>query len=78
MSSNKEIFEGLKKWYDHSTKQMKMLRDSDPSEGKVTLQHTDGNSTEISGDVLKGLKLGMGLALEIIGPFPITAEVKSK
>lgn len=59
----------VSQWFENKKETLKKL--SDP-ELKIKFQNSEGEDVELPAEDEKGFKLGIAIALEVLGEFPVT------
>jgi len=76
MSQAIEAVLALKKWNQNIVRQLKMISEADKNQSFL-VQGNDGRQIEIDQKDVKGLKLGVILALGMIEKFPVKIEANT-
>ena len=73
MSDILELVSALEKWHKNNKKQLTLLVEGTE---QVFVKGTNDDEIEVKGELLKGLRLGALMALEVIGELPFSIEEK--
>lgn len=63
-----EIVLGLQSWHGNIVKQLELVTEHD---GEIRVDDGDGNQIKLEGDIAKGVKYGVIVALGLIKEFPL-------
>jgi hypothetical protein len=75
MNEALEAVFALKDWYEKRTEELIDIKNAD---GKVFFENKDGDQVEIKEPRPKDVKVGVSIALEILGEFPVKISVDPK
>lgn len=69
----KEIAQGLIKWHSNKVKNFRTILDA-PKDTEINLNTGDEEPLVLSGEVLRGFRIGLTIGLEWIEKFPLSIE----
>lgn len=72
-----EIIIQTKEWYNGKVSQIEQIVSS-IGEAEIKFQGDDGNQSELPEEHEKGFKLGLMIALEILGKYPVSINDKEE
>lgn len=74
-----EMIMQTEKWFENKTNQLKLLSQADKeTEIIVKGKSEDDSGVKVQPEDLKGFKIGIAIALEVIGEFPIKITQSEK
>ncbi len=68
-----EIIIKTKEWFDNKIKQLQGLVDA-PADMKINFEGKEGTTTELPDKDRKAFLVGISVAIEVIGKFPVNIE----
>lgn len=75
MNKETEIILSLKEWHGHVVEQLRNVTDA--NEGiNFKAMNNEGESVDIPKELIPGIKVGISIALDVLGPFPVTITKK--
>lgn len=65
-----EMIVGTKKWYDSRIESLRMIAEKE--DFKIKFANTEGEQVELPEEDRRGFMIGIKVALEVLGEFPIS------